>query len=96
MSLKSDAQKRQSFSDRICDDLCEVLLKYLSFEDKIKFECVSKQFQRLIFNKQLDIEINQYIWFEKRNSDQKQNALNALTKGFKFNYKAFESVLKKV
>jgi hypothetical protein len=35
--------KRDSFSGRICDDLCEVLLSYLSFEDKIRFECVSKQ-----------------------------------------------------
>jgi hypothetical protein len=37
--------KRDSFSGRICDDLCEVLLSYLSFEDKIRFECISKQFQ---------------------------------------------------
>jgi hypothetical protein len=34
--------KRDSFSGRICDDLCEVLLSYLSFEDKIHFECISK------------------------------------------------------
>jgi hypothetical protein len=37
--------KRDSFSDRICDDLCQVLLSYLSFEHKIRFECISKQFQ---------------------------------------------------
>jgi hypothetical protein len=42
---------RQSFSYRICDDLCEVLLKYLSFSDKIKLECVSKQFQRCVYRK---------------------------------------------
>ncbi len=39
----------------------------------MKFECVSKQWKRFIFNKQLDIniEINQYM-------DRKENTLNAL------------------
>jgi hypothetical protein len=32
--------KRDSFSGRICNDLCEVLLSYLSIEHKIRFECV--------------------------------------------------------
>jgi len=62
--LRSDTKKRQSFSDRIFVDLCEVLLKCLSFEDKVKFECISKQFQKLVFNKQYIIEIdekNQYF-----------------------------------
>jgi hypothetical protein len=82
-------KKRQSFSDRICDDLCEVLLSYLSFEDKIRFECVSKQFQKSIFNKQFIIEIDEY-------PNRKENTLNALmNKTNKFNVKAFESVLKK-
>jgi hypothetical protein len=98
MSLRSDTQKRQSFSERICDDLCQVLIKYLSFEDKIRFECVSKQFQRLIFNKQYCIEIieiNPYL-AQNRNCDRKENTLNALIKKRnQFNYKAFESVLKK-
>ncbi len=51
---------RQSFSYRICDDLCEVLLKYLSFEDKIKFECVSKQFQRCVYCKQNVFDIDSF------------------------------------
>jgi hypothetical protein len=63
--------KRDSFSDRICDDLCEVLLSYLSFESKIRFECVSKQFQRLIFNKQYIIGINE-------ESDEMKNTLNTI------------------
>ena len=29
-----DNQRRHSFNDRICDDLCEEILKYLSFADK--------------------------------------------------------------
>jgi hypothetical protein len=83
--------KRDSFSGRICDDLCEVLLSYLSFADKIRFECVSKQFQRLIFNKQYIIEINQ-IGVTNKNT---LNTLLIKEKNYSFNYKAFESVLKK-
>jgi hypothetical protein len=51
-NLKILKNRKESFDYRICDDLCEVLIKYLSFEDKIRFECLSKQFQTLIFNKQ--------------------------------------------
>ena len=35
--------RRDSFSDRFCDDLCSVVVSYLSFEHKILFECVSHQ-----------------------------------------------------
>jgi hypothetical protein len=38
--------------ERFGDDLCELLLSYLSISDKIHFDCVSKQWQRLVFNKQ--------------------------------------------
>ena len=39
----------------MCDDLCKVLLQFLSLEDKQRHECVSKQFQRRVFQKQLTI-----------------------------------------
>jgi hypothetical protein len=83
---------RQSFSYRICDDLCEVLLKYLSFEDKIKFECVSKQFQRLIFNKQYSIDIN----YKNPNLRKllEYEEINYRTEG-KVKIIAFEKLLKK-
>ena len=55
MCLRSDNKWRKIFSDRICDDLCEVLLSYLSFEDKIRFECVSQQFKRTVYQKQHEI-----------------------------------------
>ncbi|CAG2166139.1 unnamed protein product [Oppiella nova] len=35
--------------DRFGDDLCGLLLSYLSFEDCFRFECLSKQWQRLVF-----------------------------------------------
>ena len=40
--------KMDSFSDRIYDDLCEDILKWLSIDDKIKLTEVSKQFQRCL------------------------------------------------
>ena len=45
-----DNYRRDSFEDRVCDDLCEVILQYLSLEDRLRLECVSKQFQRTAFN----------------------------------------------
>ena len=51
MSLKTKSGFDVNSFNRFGDDLCELLLSYLSFEDKIRFECVSHQFQRLIFNK---------------------------------------------
>ena len=50
MCLRSD-----SFDDRICDDLSEVILQYLPLKDKIRLECVSKQFHRSVFQKQNEI-----------------------------------------
>ncbi len=38
--------------ERFGDDLCEVLISYLSISDKIRLECVSKQWKSLIYNKQ--------------------------------------------
>ena len=55
---RSDSQNSDSFSDRICDDLSEVILQYLSLEDRFRLECVSKQFQRTVFRslKQLELD----------------------------------------
>jgi hypothetical protein len=43
--------------DRFDDDLCELLLNYLPVIDKIRFECVSKQWKSLIFNRQQSLQI---------------------------------------
>ena len=43
--------------DRFGDDLTEEILQYLTFEDKIRLECVSKQWKRCVFNKQFVLEI---------------------------------------
>jgi hypothetical protein len=44
--------------DRFGDDLCELLLSFLSNSHKIYFECVSKQWKRLVFNKQKKLIIS--------------------------------------
>jgi hypothetical protein len=51
---------------RFGDDLCELLLSYVTISDKIALECVSKQWQRLIFNKQKSVSItNREKWSMK-------------------------------
>jgi hypothetical protein len=44
--------------ERFGDDLCGVLISYLSISDKIRLECVSKQWKSLIYNKQQKIIIS--------------------------------------
>jgi hypothetical protein len=44
--------------DRFGDDLCELLLNYLPVIDKIRLECVSKQWKSLIFNRQKSLKIS--------------------------------------
>ena len=43
-------EMRDNFA-RICDDLCEEILKYLPFNRKLTLECVSRQFTRCVFAK---------------------------------------------
>ncbi|CAG2102990.1 unnamed protein product [Medioppia subpectinata] len=40
--------KRDSFGDRICDDLCQLVLNWLPLKDKVRMSGVSKQFQRCL------------------------------------------------
>ena len=51
---------RKDSMDRFGDDLTEDILSYLWFEDKVRLECVSKQWRRLVYNKQFAIEFNYY------------------------------------
>ena len=78
--------------DRLGDDLTELILQYLTFEDKVRLECVSKQWRRLVFNKQFVIEIHTV-------SKRTKNSLDLFPK-FKrdfrsINRKALVTVLKK-
>ena len=51
---------RDSFDVRIDDDLFEVIVSYLPIKDKLRYESVSKRFQRFVFNKQKILRINDY------------------------------------
>ena len=82
---KCVSKNSHSFDDRICDDLSEVLLQFLSLEDKQILECVSKQFQKTVFQKQLTITL-----YSSELNDKKCEKLNET------NYlKSIESILKK-
>ncbi|CAG2165529.1 unnamed protein product [Oppiella nova] len=51
---------RQSM-DRFGDDLCQLILSYLPFEDRFRYECVSRQWRRLIFRSQRVLTL-EYNW----------------------------------
>ena len=74
--------------DRFGDDLTEEILQYMTLEDKIKLECVSKQWKRCVFQRQFVIEMN---WYSSR----RHNLLNKLADNRTVDEKALESVLKK-
>ncbi|CAG2102289.1 unnamed protein product [Medioppia subpectinata] len=44
--------------DRFGDDLCGHILSYLSLDDRFDYECVSKQFQRTVFESVVDIALH--------------------------------------
>ena len=51
---------RKDSMDRFGDDLTELIVSYLWFEDKVRLQCVSKQWRRLIYEKQFVIELSPY------------------------------------
>ena len=62
-----------TFLDRFGDDLTEEVLQYLSLKDKIRLECVSKQWQRCVYIKHFNIDVRfiqeklpNYIYFKRR------------------------------
>ena len=56
-------------TDRFGDDLTELILSYLTLEDKFRFECMSKQWKRCVFQRQFELDISVM---------KKQNSLNKL------------------
>ena len=87
---ESKKQKRKSFSYRICNDLSEVLLQFLPLKDKLRLECVSKQFQRTVFRKQFSITLYSSLQSNNEMSEQTKDEV------FERHYlKSIESLLKK-
>ncbi|CAG2106893.1 unnamed protein product [Medioppia subpectinata] len=56
VDMRSDGYIRDSM-DRFGDDLCQLLLSYLSLEERFRYEEVSKQWQRVIYETQYEIPI---------------------------------------
>ena len=50
-SIVPQVYSKDSF-DRFGTDLCEVLLSFLKLEDRFRFECLSKEWQTLIYRTQ--------------------------------------------
>src|SRR5437868_15325708 len=68
IELKSDLEMSDSFDVRVWDDLSEELLQYLTIEDKLRLECVSKQFQRTVFMREKKIILDKE--YGNRESDE--------------------------
>ena len=83
---------RKDPMDRFGHDLTEELLQYLTFEDKIRLECVSKQWQRCVFQKQFFIEV-----IGPKKAQQTRDSLRRLIrrKTNSLNRQALESVFNK-
>ena len=98
LCLRSNALNRQSFSDRICDDLCEEILQYLSLEDKLKLEGVSKQFQRTVLKKHYELKIGAEFISKRKAKKQYKYHIRSISKSKKSNpfyLKSLEVLLKK-
>jgi hypothetical protein len=89
--INNNSKYSKDSFDRFGDDLCELLLSYLRVEQKLFYECVSKQWKTLIFNKQQKLSINlfplkestahQNIGYISLSND---NSLKELVKKFAF------------
>ena len=67
--------KPDSF-DRFGDDLAEVIMSFLAFEDQIRLECLSKQWRALVFNKRTALIVND--WDEKNGHKVRQLTVDAI------------------
>ena len=88
--------EKNSF-DRFGDDLTEVILSYLWFEDKVRLECVSKQWRRLVFNKQFVIKINDKTtkYCEKEKNNLLDELCRRIDDEIQIDEQSVESVVKK-
>ena len=83
--------------DRFGDDLTELILSYLTLEDKVRLECVSKQWRSLVFNKQLVIEMVDIIlyFFDNKTTILLNKIYRKINDKIQLNEKSLELLLKK-
>ena len=87
MAVNESVKALKASFDRFGDDLSELIVSYLTIEDKFRFECLSKQWRRLVFNKQ-------YVWKISRND--KSLAKSLLDNNYKVKNQSFEKCLRKL
>ncbi|CAG2122349.1 unnamed protein product, partial [Medioppia subpectinata] len=66
---EGDIQQPQIYAkdsmDRFGDDMCGLLLSYLTFKDRFRCESVSKQFQRTVFGSVFHVTLHKaFITFD--------------------------------
>ena len=81
--------------NRFGDDLTEEVLQYLSFEEEIRLECVSKQWQRCVFGKQYVIGIIDPESYNSNYFEREKKNIFLVIDTKRFNFMALESLLKK-
>ena len=91
---KCVSKNSHSFDDRICDDLSEVLLQFLPIKHKLRLECVSKQFQRTVFQKQCKVTLVSSIRMNTNNEIEYENNIADKVPD-KHYLKSIETLLKK-
>jgi hypothetical protein len=100
----SESKFPKNSINRFGDTLMEDILSYLSFRDKVVFESVSKQWKKVIYNKQTELRLNSYEIEGKHTLNKLLQSFSASDfpsgfahqLGFKaINKESFESLLKK-
>ena len=81
---------RKSSIERFGDDLTELIVSYLSISDKIRLECLSKQIQALIFNRQKCLRISHV-----KSGDNLEEMISKTSRYHSVDCRALGSVLKK-
>ena len=85
MAVNESVKALKASFDRFGDDLSELIVSYLTIEDKFRFQCLSKQWRRLVFNKTyvLMISVN-------------DNRFVRYVNGYKIKYNVFEKCLRRL
>ena len=78
--------------DRFGDDLTEEVLQYLTFTDKVRLECVSKQWKRCVFQKEFDIELCKSV---RKRPLASKFLIGLYDKKRQLDYKSLKSLLEK-
>ena len=60
LNIRKEEKSEINWFEIIGDDLCEYILSFITFEDKIRLETVCKQWKQFIYNKQFVLTFDYY------------------------------------